>query len=305
MNPIDIIIISYNRPNDLLDLLKNIKELQDRETLLKEVIIINNKSTVSYDIVDEYISNNPSIPFRFIIATENLGVARGRNLAISESKAPIVVTIDDDATFADPKALSIINAAFNDDYMLANNIGVYSFKVFYSETNVLQTTAFPHKNISKYQSKEKFLAPYFVGCAHAILKKSYKDAGLYPEDFFYGMEEYDLGYRIINAGYSIAFLGSVLVLHKESPLGRQPNNHKMQMMWINKTKVAFKYLHYKYFLSTAILWSMLYLVKSKADIKGLLNGWGKIIELKKTQPKSPLSAAAYHYLKNTEARLWY
>jgi GT2 family glycosyltransferase len=305
MKPIDIIIISYNRPQDLLGLLKNIAGLDNKESLLNEVIIIDNLSTVSYVAVTDYINNNPSIPFSYITAPENLGVARGRNLGIKESKAAILVTIDDDATFANTNALQLIYDAFTDAYAKQNNVGVYSFKIFYAETNTLQENAFPNKHILKYGSKEKFLAPYFVGCAHAITKNVYNTAGVYPEDFFYGMEEYDLGYRIINAGYSIAFLGSVLVLHKESPLGRQPTNKKSQMMWINKTKVAFKYLHKKYFLSTAVLWSIQYFIKSKGDIKGFINGWKKIRSLKTVLDRKPLSDTAYSYLKATDARLWY
>jgi len=305
MKPIDIIIISYNRPDDLLDLLKNIAGLDDKGTLLNEVIIINNQSTISYKPVTDYINSNPLLPFRFISAAENLGVARGRNLAIRESKADILVTIDDDATFANSTALRLIYAAFTDKYTADNNVGVYSFKIFYAATKTLQVSAFPNKNIARYRSKEKFLAPYFIGCAHAILKKTYNAAGSYPEDFFYGMEEYDLTYRIINSGYSIAFLGGVLVWHKESPSGRQPTDQKLQMMWVNKAKVAFKYCRKNNFLSTAVLWSGLYLIKSKGDIKGFINGWQAIGIFKRSQQKKPLTAKAYTYLKKTEARLWY
>ena len=43
MNNIAIIIITYNRPEDMLALAKNIVELENMEQYLEEVIIVNNK----------------------------------------------------------------------------------------------------------------------------------------------------------------------------------------------------------------------------------------------------------------------
>ena len=45
MNNIAIIIITYNRPDDMLALAKNIANLDHKEQFLEEVIIINNNSS--------------------------------------------------------------------------------------------------------------------------------------------------------------------------------------------------------------------------------------------------------------------
>jgi Predicted glycosyltransferases len=89
--------------------------------------------------------------------------------------------------------------------------------------------------------------------------------GSYPTDFFYGMEEYDLSYRVLEAGYSIAYTDKVVMLHKESPLGRKPKKEKLQMMWVNKSKVAYRHLPKKYFYSTAFMWSLEYLKKNRLE----------------------------------------
>ena len=48
MNNIAIIIITYNRPEDMLALAKNIVGLDQKEQYLEEVIIVNNNSTKDF-----------------------------------------------------------------------------------------------------------------------------------------------------------------------------------------------------------------------------------------------------------------
>ncbi len=304
MKLLSIIIITYNRPDDTLHLLQNIARQNDAGNLLEEVIIINNASTADYSQTEDFIKNS-TLPFKYTYSEENYGVAVGRNKAIAQANAPIVVTLDDDAFFKDNDALQNIKNIFSSSYTKENNVGVYCFKVLYSAGRQLQENAFPHKNINRYRHKEKFLTSYYIGCGHAILKEVYSKAGLYPADFFYGMEEYDLGYRILNAGYSIAYNNAVTILHNESPAGRSPHAQKMQMMWVNKTKVAYRYLPKPYFYSTAIMWSLLVLKKTSFNIKVFMHGWQKIMRIPHTEKREPLRRATLHYIKKVGGRLWY
>jgi glycosyltransferase involved in cell wall biosynthesis len=67
---ISIIVITYNRPDEMRELAENIA-LLDHPHLLEEVVILNNKSTQDYKPVEDYISAHPEIPFRYSIAEEN------------------------------------------------------------------------------------------------------------------------------------------------------------------------------------------------------------------------------------------
>ena len=75
-----------------------------------------------------------------------------------------------------------------------------------------------------------------------IKSESLDVVGLYPESFFYGMEEYDLSYRLIEAGYSIGYDPSVTVEHKESPAVRLGDHAKLRRRSVNNTVVAWRYL---------------------------------------------------------------
>lgn len=304
MKDISIIIITFNRPDDTLDLLKDIAQLNYKE-LLSNVIITNNASTANYTAVKWFIEQHNYIPFKYIDAPVNYGVAGGRNYATQFAEGNILVYIDDDTTIEDTDWLKKIVEAFSIKECDGRKLGALSFKVLYTANREIQKTAFPHKQFEKYKGKHSFLTYYYVGCAHAILREAWNKAGTYPDDFFYGMEEYDLSYRILDKGYCIRYDDSIIILHKESPLGRQTKAEKLRFMWVNKSRVTWRYLPKKYFFSAAIMWSIEYLRKSKFDIGNFITGLKKIGRIPSEEKRTPLKKETFEYLRKVNARLWY
>ncbi len=301
MNKIAIIIITYNRPADMLALAMNIEKLSSKKELLEEVIIVNNNSTESYDAVKSFIQENPSTPFKLIESKENLGVSRGRNFAIEQSKAPILVLIDDDAEFQDTDALKRINEAVIEN----PHAGILAMKILYFQNSQFQLNAFPHKSFEKRKHLQSFETYYFAGCGNIIVKEAFDIAGPFPTDFFYGMEEYDLSYRILDAGYTIKYIADIVLLHKESPEGRQTKSDKLRGMWVNKTKVAWRYLPMPCYFTTAIMWSMFFLLNSKFDLIGFINGWLAIVTIPFKEKRNKVSKLSQEYLNKVEARILY
>jgi GT2 family glycosyltransferase len=299
MNKIAIIIITYNRPADMLALAMNIEKLSSKKELLEEVIIVNNNSTESYDAVESFIRENPSTPFKYIESKENLGVSRGRNFAIEQSKAPILVLIDDDAEFQDTDALKRINEAVIEN----PHAGILAMKILYFQNSQFQLNAFPHKSFEKRNHLQSFDTYYFAGCGNIIVKEAFDKAGPFPTDFFYGMEEYDLSYRVLDAGYTIKYIANIVLLHKESPEGRQTKSDKIRGMWVNKTKVAWRYLPMPCYFTTAIMWSMFFLLNSKFDLIGFINGWLAIVTIPFNEKRNKVSKLSQEYLNKVEARI--
>ena len=306
MKPLSFVIITYNRPADMLSLADNISRLEGLSELVEEVIIVNNHSSVSYQVVEDFIASNPGIPFRYFATTENLGVSRGRNYAIRQSRGPILVFLDDDTLIRNnDTALRSIVAIFREGEAGERPVGIAAFKVYYYSTGEMQKNAFPHKRFHERKDWPHFDTAYFSGCAHAIRRPVFEEVGYYPENFFYGMEEYDLSYRVLNAGYAICYDDRVVILHKESPEGRLTPREKLRGMWVNKSKVAWKYLPLIYFFSTALLWSVEYLRKSGGHWGGFFTGWREVGRIPRTETRNPVRAAARRYLRRVKARLWY
>jgi GT2 family glycosyltransferase len=298
---ISIIVITYNRPDDMLELAKNIASL-DHKHLLHEVVVLNNRSSEDYKPVEEFIAAHTDVPFSYSIAEKNLGVAKGRNVAAQRTKGSTLVFIDDDALFRDKDALIQIQNIFSEEKN--KEAGIAAFRIYYQSTMDFQQNAFPHKDFKKRKNWHQFDTYYFSGCSHAIRRAVFEKAGYYPENFFYGMEEYDLSYRALNAGFRIVYDDRVTVLHKESPSGRLTNKDKLRGMWVNKAKVAWKYLPKKYFYSTAILWSWQYLRKT-GNFGGWFKGWSEVSKISRQEKRAPLSQRILEYLKAVKSRLSY
>jgi GT2 family glycosyltransferase len=309
LKPLSFIIITYNRPDDALELLQNIAGLDEAGSLLEEIILVNNRSTASYSKVEEYVRTQSSLPFKYIEAPENLGVTKGRNFALGFATAPIFILLDDDAILQNKDALKQTLLAFEqkpaDDLGIERETAIVSFKVLYYDTLEMQQNGLPHKKYNRYKDKHSFYTYYYAGGAHAIKKKVLEEIGHYPEDFFYGMEEYDLAYRILDKGYAIQYNDSIVMLHKESPLGRKPTSEKLKMMWVNKSKVAWRYLPKSYFYSTALLWSFQYLRVTGFNLKNYFRAWKAITAIPKTEQRKKIAGAAMAYLRKVEARLYY
>lgn len=301
MKPISFVIITYDRPEDALALAENLSRLEGLDRFVEEVIIVNNKSSVSYRVLEEFIAAHPQTPFRYFVTEENLGVSRGRNYAIQQSRAPILVFLDDDALFRNNDALPAIVAIFEDN----PSAGIAAFRIYYHSTGEMQVNAFPHKRFSERKNWHHFDTYYFSGAAHAIRREVFDEVGYYPENFFYGMEEYDLSFRALDKGYTIRYDDRVQIWHKESPTGRLTPRQKRKGMWLNKVKVAWKYLPLRYFVSVAFTWGVWYLVRSGGDIGGFFSGWSAIFRIPGEERRRPLGAAARSYLKKVKARLAY
>lgn len=302
---LSILIITYNRPEDTLALLANLHRQNNWEQYILEILLLNNASSTDYSIVTGFLHDHPEFPVRYIDHHENLGVARGRNFLIEKAKAPYLLVLDDDVELEQKDGLKKINSLFDKEQFIQSNTAIITLNIHYYETKNRQSTAFPHKKQEKYAGKQWFLTSYFIGAAHLMKKELFTKTGLYPTDFFYGMEEYDLSYRVIQSGYSLGYDDSVIILHKESPTGRIPGKERQRSFWYNKSKVSWRYLPKKYFYTTAFLWSLHYLKKTRFDVKGFFTTWKDVLRIPTSFTRTPLNDKALHYLIDTEAQLYF
>lgn len=305
MKSISIIIITYNRAADTLQLLKNIAALDSKANLLRETIVLNNASGEDYEIVKTYMANTPDMKGHYVDAPENLGVSRGRNYAAALATGDYFLFLDDDVAIEDAGLLEAVIRSFQHPTPSERPLGVLACKVRYFANREIQVNAFPHKQFARYKDLPWFFTGYYVGCAHVISRQAWQQAGNYPEDFFYGMEEYDLSYRILDLGYTIAYTTAIEIFHKESPEGRRPKSIQLRMMWVNKSIVAWRYLPVGYFFSTAIAWSFFFLLRSRLSLFGWIKGWGQVLQIPFRQSRHSVKPSTLEYLRQVKARLWY
>jgi GT2 family glycosyltransferase len=301
---LSILVVTFNRPDDLLDLLQSMAGQEGVAESLEEVLILDNGSTADYAETWKFATGHPELKIRVVRSEENLGASFGKNLLMREAQGEVFLTLDDDVVLPTEHDLKALAHVFEADFFRAANAGIVQVRIAYHDTKEIQNSAYPHKRRIPDSEDGPFLTSFFAGGATLMRKDAVERAGPYP-DFFYGMEEYDLSYRLVEAGYAIGYTPSVTLEHKESPTGRLGNHAKLRLQWVNKTVVAWRYLPRRYATTTALMWSLEYVRRVRGHPLTYLRAWWDVLKIPFTVKRTPISAQSSTYLRSVGARLWY
>lgn len=293
-NP-SLIIVCYNRKNELKDCINSVLRQSMKPY---EIIVVDNNSE---DGTDKLFKNGEisDSSIKYFKLEKNLGVAGGRNYGIKQASGDIFVFIDDDALLEPRNALEKIVTKFEKD----PNIGILAFKVVNYHTKTIQRNEFPHIDKSLNPDKE-FETSYFIGAGHAIRREVFNKCGLYPEDYFYGMEELDLSFRVLDKGYRIIYFPHILVWHKKSPSGRITDEKKWIFTLRNRVAISYKYLKKKHFIGSSVLWFFKIMIKSRSLLVPL-RGVMSFSKYKKSLVRQTISDDTLEKIKYLRGRIWH
>lgn len=298
---ISVIVITYSRKEGLKSCLNSIlkQEYNDYEL----IIVDNNEDELISNYLRELISKIKDIDkVRYYKVNKNLGVTGGRNFGIKKAKGDILVFIDDDAFLENKNALQKVHINFLKD----SQIGALSFKIVNYYSKKIERKEFPHKN-KKLNPDKQFETSYFIGAGHAIKKEIFDKIGLYSEDFFYGMEELDLSFKIIDSGYKIYYYPEVIVWHKQSLEGRLTEKEKWQKILENRIKVSIRNLPWKYIIINTLIWSVKVFIEVKGDFIVVFKSYRNIFRERKNilKERKVINLETLLKLKKLCGRLYY
>lgn len=302
MRIFSFLIISYNRPQETVEAVQNVLTLRIPDGWEIDICVLNNGSTMSYDVFDDYwaeLDDDAKSKLQYIQHNQNLGVAGGRNLLFGYAKGEYLLSMDDDSEIAEPEAIEILLGKF--EQYNRDNMGLVGFSVKNYFTGEIDN---PVKNKEREKQGE-FLNNIFWGGAHVVKREVIEQVGPYQEDFFYGMEEYDLAYKLMDAGYRILFTNKVTLLHKVSPDGREGNIVKWGRLFVNKSLIAYKYLPYRYVITHFIMWSAYFLVKSKGNVPTYAQLLRQLRKKMSATKRSKISDNTLAYIHSVKGRLTY
>ncbi len=250
---ISTIILTYRRDDALVDTIGRLRpHLEGRAD--HEIILVDNNA----DGVDR-AGMLGWLPGKCVILGGNLGVTGGRNAGIRASSGEILVFLDDDSLVEGEVGLyDRLAARFDENPRLA----AIAFRSWLREKDVSDPAEFPHtdKSLSRDQEFETFR---FIGAGHALRKSALDEVGLYPESFFYGMEEFELSFRLMKAGYRIVYDPSFTVTHMKADNGRLVRRDVIERMYANKLFIAWRHLPLKEALLCAGAWAVKTLLDSR------------------------------------------
>lgn len=138
----------------------------------------------------------------------NEGVAGGRNAAVRSCTGDVVLFLDDDGWYPESAALGEhVSRRFAADPVLA----VLSFRVLDPTGGAGGRWYVPRLRAS--DPERGSVVTTFAGGACAIRRAAYDEAGGLPDQFFYGHEETDLSWRLMELGYRIEYDADAAMCH--------------------------------------------------------------------------------------------
>lgn len=293
---VSIIVITYKRLAELKESLN--KLLEENEDFDELILIDNHSEDGTKEYVEELAGRESKLKAYFL--EENLGVAGGRNYAIQKATGDILIFLDDDAIFEKKGMISAVKEHLEKD--VSKKIGVLAFRIVNYYTNSMRTEEIPFTDKNLDMTVPRLTSAY-IGAGHAIRKEVFKECGLYPKDYFYGVEELDLSFRVINHNYEIWYWPKATVLHKQVVAGRVTNQNKWIMAFRNRMLTSYRYLDLQYRIVIGMGLFLKIAIKSRNI---LVPFWGlkRYIKDKKTVQTERMSDTAMAYLKKNYGRIW-
>lgn len=206
----------------------------------------------------------PSTSSRVVMAGENLGVPRGRDVGLSVTSAEIVGFLDDDATLEKGLVESLAAA-----FAVSPEVGVVAFRVV-DEKGVTARRHVPWRGHTG--AAESRLAASFLGGACAIRREAYEAAGGYFTELMYGHEEVELAWRLIDSGWKIQYRADLVVHHPRTEISRHVDGWRLTGR--NRVLIARRTLPATLGLCHSLVWLTVGLVRAPNGCRsGYLAGW--------------------------------
>ncbi|MDR5883507.1 glycosyltransferase [Caballeronia sp. LZ032] len=202
---LSVVVLTYNRDDQVLDTLARLAALPDRI----EIIAVDNAST---DGTAERIATN--FPFvKLVLAPRNLGAA-GRNLGVARAETEYVAFCDDDTWWSPgslSRAVDVLDAA--------PRVGVLNARVVVGENGAIDETCERMRDspLARDGLPGSALIGFMAG-ACVFRTDVFRQTGGYEPRLFIGGEEALVSLDVLGAGHEIVYMDELVLHHHPSPL---------------------------------------------------------------------------------------
>jgi GT2 family glycosyltransferase len=182
-----VILTMGNRPEELARAIQSTDAMRAGGA---ELVIVGNGADV------------PPVPAGVITIrlAENAGVAGGRNAAVRACAGDVVLFLDDDGWYPEPAGLAeLVASRFGAEPELA----VLAFRILDPEGGAGARWHVPRLRAG--DPERSSVVTTFAGGACAIRRSAFLEAGGLPDAFFFGHEETDLSWRLLELGYRLEY----------------------------------------------------------------------------------------------------
>jgi hypothetical protein len=198
----------------------------------------------------------------------NVGIPEGRNRGAAVTEAPVLLFLDDDARLLDDGTLAAIGRAFANDPRL----GALGLRLVdeHGETSPRHVP-----RLGRGRPARPGEVTTFPGGASCVRTTAFRAVGGYFGDYFYAMEETDLAWRLIDAGWTIRYAAEHIVFHPRTQPSRHPSAAWRTAR--NRTWLAYRLLPLPLAPVYLTDWLLITLARRSSSgpdyVRGVVDGW--------------------------------
>lgn len=221
MTPIDVVILTWNDPPEMLD--ASVGSALASEDVDVRVVVVDNGSDPPASVADDD-------RIELVRCAENLGVSGGRNLGTTRGAHPVVCLLDSDAVLA-PHSLRTMVAAFDDPTV---GVVVPVFADQWPEQSAGRAPTLrvklerglgrrdDYEGVGRPPGATAWEVDFGIGACQVFRRAAFDAVGGLDETIFYGPEDVDFCLRVKAAGFRVVQVTGVDVHHPPRRAFRQP-----------------------------------------------------------------------------------
>lgn len=205
-----VILTRGDRPEEMGRAIASIGRQRDIEA---EVVIVWNGAAFDQSLQTARAPAGPTV--QHVTLHENVGIPEGRNVGAQHAASDLVFFLDDDAELLDEGALAGVARRFVAD----PSLGAVGLRI----VDELRRTSQRHvPRLGSSGADRSGPVSSFLGGVVVLRRAAFEQVGGYAGEFFYAMEETDLAWRLMDAGWGIWYAADVTVFHPHSSPTRHP-----------------------------------------------------------------------------------
>lgn len=250
-----VLLTQADRPTELA---RAISSVRSQEGIDAHIVLVVNGATPP----------EPATTDQLIVLPQNVGIPEGRNVGARAADARLLLFLDDDAELLNPRLLRTVVDRFDADPKL----GAMAIRLV-DEYGHSQRRHVPR--LGSRSAHQSGFVTHFVGAACVVRASAFHEVGGFDPRFFYAMEESDLSWRLLGAGWSIWYSADLKAFHPHTT----PTRHQRyaQLTARNRLWMAWRNLPVPLFAGYVAIWTILAVVRGagwRDVVAGCREAWG-------------------------------
>jgi GT2 family glycosyltransferase len=273
MTDISVVILTMgNRPTELEAAVAAVRAQQVEAT----VVLVVNGGEPNRALADVVVDPGT-----------NLGIPAGRNAGAAATPSDLIAFLDDDGALVD-EVLQPAMAAFAEN----PGLGALALRIVDEEG----VTARRHLSGLRKRPEQSGPATSFPGGAVLVRRSAFAAVGGLCDSYFYGLEETDLAWRLIDAGWDINYRADLRFSHPRSLPSRHDEffHHTAR----NRVWLAHRTLPAPLAALYVVNWTLITVARNVRNprgivqhVRGTIDGFQNLVG-----PRTPMSSATVREL---------